>query len=57
MIDSFHNSLVADNDFLKAMIEPVSLSGADVLSALVVSALKSEFEGGDRTVIAGNELG
>lgn len=57
VIDSFYNSLVADNDFLKAMIEPVSLSGADILSALVVSVLKSEFEGGDKAVIAGDELG
>jgi len=57
VIDSFYNSLVAENDFLKVMIEPVSLSGADVLSALVVSALTSEFEAGDKTVIAGNELG
>ncbi len=54
VIDSFYNGLVAHNDSLKATIEPASLSGADILAALVVSALASEFEGGDEIVIAGN---
>ncbi len=55
VIDSFYNGLVAHNDSLKATIEPASLSGADVLAALVVCALTSEFEGGDEIVIAGNK--
>ncbi len=55
VIDSFYNGLVAHNDSLKATIEPASLSGADILAALVVSALASEFEGGDEIVIARNK--
>jgi len=55
VIDSFYNGLVAHNDSLKATTEPASLSGADILAALVVSALTSEFEGGDEIVIAGNK--
>ena len=51
--DSFYNGLVAHNDSLKATIKPASLSGADVLAALAVSALTSESEGGDEIVIAG----
>ena len=55
VIDSFYNGLVAHNEFLKAVIEPASMSGADVLAALVVSALTSDFEGDDKSVIAGNK--
>jgi len=55
VIDSFYNGLVAHNDSLKATIEPASLSGADILAALVVSALTSEFDGGDEIVIAGDK--
>lgn len=36
--DSFYNALVAQNDSLKAIVEPVSLSRADVLASHVVSA-------------------
>ncbi len=57
VIDSFYNGLVAHHDSLKAIIEPVSLSGADVLAALVVSALKVEIEDGNEIAIAGNDLG
>jgi len=56
VVDSFYNGLVAHNDSLKAIIEPASLSGADILAALVVSALTSEFEGGDEIVIAGKQM-
>lgn len=55
VIDSFYNGLVAHNDSLKAIIEPVSLSGADILAALVVSALTSEDS--DEIFISGNQLG
>ncbi len=54
VLDAFYTGLVAHNDALRAIIEPASLSGAEVLAALVVSALQSEFEGGDKIVIAGN---
>lgn len=54
--DSFYNALVAQNDSLKAIVEPVSLSGADVLASHVVHALTSEFEGGDEIIIAGKNL-
>ena len=56
VVDSFYNGLVAHNDSLKAIIEPASLSGADILAALVVSALTSESEGGDEIVIAGKQM-
>ena len=55
VIDSYYNGLVAHDDSLKATIEPASPSGADVLAAHVVSAMASEFEGGDEIAIAGNE--
>lgn len=45
VIDSFHNGLVAHNDSLKAIIEPASLSGADMLAVSVIYALTSEFDG------------
>ncbi|KAA6419341.1 MAG: hypothetical protein FRX49_10740 [Trebouxia sp. A1-2] len=51
--DSYYNGLVAQNDALKEMIEPVSYSGADILAALIVAALHPEFEGTDEIVIAG----
>ncbi|KAL0021284.1 hypothetical protein WJX79_008029 [Trebouxia sp. C0005] len=51
--DSYYNGLVAQNDALKEMIEPVSYSGADILAALIVAALHPEFEGNDEIVIAG----
>ncbi|KAL3139897.1 hypothetical protein ABBQ38_004191 [Trebouxia sp. C0009 RCD-2024] len=51
--DSYYNGLVAQNDALKEMIEPVSHSGADILAALIVAALHPEFEGTDEIVIAG----
>lgn len=54
--DSFYNALVAQNDSLKAIVEPVSLSGADVLASHVVHALTSEFESGNEITIAGKNL-
>ncbi|DBA89134.1 TPA: hypothetical protein ACH3X1_016301 [Trebouxia sp. C0004] len=55
--DSFYNGLVAQNDALKEIIEPLSHSGADILAALIVAALHPEFEGGDEIVIAGKAPG
>jgi len=49
-----YNSLVAHNDSLQAIIEPVTTSRADALASLVSSALQTNFEGGDEIVIAGN---
>lgn len=51
--DSYYNGLVAQNDALKEIIEPVSHSGADILAALIVAALHPEFEGTNESVIAG----
>jgi len=55
--DSFYNGLVAQNDALKEIIEPLSHSGADILAALIVAALHLDFEGGDEIVIAGKTSG
>ena len=55
--DSFYNGLVAQNDALKEIIEPLPHSGADILAALIVAALYPEFEAGDEIVIAGKALG
>ena len=57
MTSSFYNGLVAQNDALKEIIEPLSHSGADILAALIVAALHPEFEGGDEIVIAGKAPG
>ena len=54
---SFYNGLVAQNDALKEIIEPLSHSGADILAALIMAALHPEFEGGDEIVIAGKAPG
>ena len=50
--DSIYNSLVADNDSFKTLIEPASLSGADTMSVLVGASLRSEFDSSDEIVIA-----